>query len=672
MNARQRWSSFVINNSFGIITTYDFQELYSERVGIPMNFARKKILMITTILVMVFACLAIGFISMSQTVYAADYDLWVGGEQVTDANMSDIFGDGKASYDPSTKTLTLAYDPKEEMIFTTQEVDGIKSVLYSRLDKLTITGTAMLLASAKDIYGIYATGDIKITEAEDGDTLLNALGGKSSVGIFAHNIEVINAEAGAAGSESFYATNNIIFGKGSKVDASSKDNNPALVHDAIYAENKIIIQDGFINVLAETNGNEAAAMRAGAGIELSDSVYIETPAGGAISSDGKTIMNGNTIAKQINLLPKKNISKASVFGIQHKTYTGKTITQNIEVIYTDDDKSMILEKGRDYEVAYSDNMGPGTAKITITGKGDYMGTKVMTFEIRVNISDAVVAEIDRQVYTGKAIEPKPAVTWGGKTLKEGTDYTLSYKDNNKGGTATITITGIGNFKGEKSVTFEIVDKRALKKAIDSANNTLNATANTPEDIYNTPDHTVYASQEAKDAFREAIKAARKVYDKDSATQTEIDEAKAALDAATKDFINSRQTVTVDRTALEEAIADANSYLNDTADSTEDIDKAKTAYAAAIENAQQVFENEYATQAEIDEALAALNTATEAFNDARQPDTEDSTEPEEDLDDSEMAAQAGTGRTFPIFGHGLRWLVLAIIIAAIVYELRKTR
>ena len=35
------------------------------------------------------------------------YDLWVGGTQVTEDNKGDILGDGKANYDPATKTLTL-------------------------------------------------------------------------------------------------------------------------------------------------------------------------------------------------------------------------------------------------------------------------------------------------------------------------------------------------------------------------------------------------------------------------------------------------------------------------------------------------------------------------------------------------------------------------------------
>ena len=42
------------------------------------------------------------------TAQAANYDLWVGGTQVTDANKGDVLGDGKVSYDPATLTLTLS------------------------------------------------------------------------------------------------------------------------------------------------------------------------------------------------------------------------------------------------------------------------------------------------------------------------------------------------------------------------------------------------------------------------------------------------------------------------------------------------------------------------------------------------------------------------------------
>ena len=72
-----------------------------------------------------------------------------------------------------------------------------------------------------------------------------------------------------------------------------------------------------------------------------------------------------------------------------------------------------------------------------------------------DISKAGVAKIADQTETGKALTPKPTVTFDGKTLVEGTDYTLSYKDNTKAGTATVVITGKGAYTGTKSATFVI-------------------------------------------------------------------------------------------------------------------------------------------------------------------------------------------------------------------------
>ena len=72
----------------------------------------------------------------------------------------------------------------------------------------------------------------------------------------------------------------------------------------------------------------------------------------------------------------------------------------------------------------------------------------------VAAADIELAE-DRYVYSGEAIEPKIKVHSGGKRLTEGTDYTVSYKDNVYVGTAKLTIKGKGYFSGTKTVDFAI-------------------------------------------------------------------------------------------------------------------------------------------------------------------------------------------------------------------------
>ena len=73
-----------------------------------------------------------------------------------------------------------------------------------------------------------------------------------------------------------------------------------------------------------------------------------------------------------------------------------------------------------------------------------------------DISQASVASIGTQAYTGKAVKPKPSVWWGSEKLVAGTHYTLSYANNVKAGTATVTIHGKGTYVGSKCVSFKIL------------------------------------------------------------------------------------------------------------------------------------------------------------------------------------------------------------------------
>ena len=72
-----------------------------------------------------------------------------------------------------------------------------------------------------------------------------------------------------------------------------------------------------------------------------------------------------------------------------------------------------------------------------------------------DISSAMIGTIASQPYTGSAITPDPEVKDGTATLEKGKDYTVSYDKNTNAGTATLTITGTGNYKGTNSKNFTI-------------------------------------------------------------------------------------------------------------------------------------------------------------------------------------------------------------------------
>ena len=82
---------------------------------------------------------------------------------------------------------------------------------------------------------------------------------------------------------------------------------------------------------------------------------------------------------------------------------------------------------------------------------------------RISISKAsVTLSTSTYAYDGKAKKPGVTVKLNGKTLKNGTDYTVSYSSNTKVGTATVKITGKGNYAGSVSKTYSI--KNNFKKA----------------------------------------------------------------------------------------------------------------------------------------------------------------------------------------------------------------
>ena len=72
-----------------------------------------------------------------------------------------------------------------------------------------------------------------------------------------------------------------------------------------------------------------------------------------------------------------------------------------------------------------------------------------------SIQDSAVTGIEDKTYTGEALTQSPVVVLNKVTLKEGTDYELTYGNNINAGTATVTINGIGRYQSSISRTFTI-------------------------------------------------------------------------------------------------------------------------------------------------------------------------------------------------------------------------
>ncbi len=124
-----------------------------------------------------------------------------------------------------------------------------------------------------------------------------------------------------------------------------------------------------------------------------------------------------------------------------------------------------------------------TTQTSYTGKFDYWqysssgtvdgitGRVDMNFFYGTDIANASIAAIPNQTYSGKKVQPAIEATYKNQPLVAGVDYSVSFTDNKKIGTATATITGKGIFFGTQTLTFKIMPQqmstvKAKKKSTD--------------------------------------------------------------------------------------------------------------------------------------------------------------------------------------------------------------
>ena len=155
---------------------------------------------------------------------------------------------------------------------------------------------------------------------------------------------------------------------------------------------------------------------------------------------------------EIPALSRISISKASVtLSTSTYAYDGKAKKPGVTVKLN----GKTLKNSTDYTVSYSNNTKVGTATVKITGKGNYTGSVSKTYSIKNDFKKATISGISNKSYTGKNITQSITVKYNGKTLKKGTDYTVSYSNNKNIGTATVKIAGKGSYTGTITKTFKI-------------------------------------------------------------------------------------------------------------------------------------------------------------------------------------------------------------------------
>lgn len=211
---------------------------------------------------------------------------------------------------------------------------------------------------------------------------------------------------------------------------------------------------------------------------------------GSIVIKGKKNFAG-TITRQFDIKQQDlgNLS-VSATDVVWKNEAGIIETSQVTV---KDVNGKALVAGTDYKVTFAyeykttlangTNKNPGTTvgkndvipaetviRVTIApagSSGNYTGKAVTLIRLcKKSIASAKV-KVNQQTYTGSEVQPgmdQMTVTLGKDTLKAGDYEIIGYENNIKKGTAKVTIRGIGNYGGTKTVTFKIVQKSFDLKA----------------------------------------------------------------------------------------------------------------------------------------------------------------------------------------------------------------
>ena len=171
----------------------------------------------------------------------------------------------------------------------------------------------------------------------------------------------------------------------------------------------------------------------------------------------------DSVSKDVKIVVSKKSLNNGLLTLSETSYVYDGTYKKPAATVTFDGK--VLQAGKDYTISYRNNLNVGVATVIATGMGDYTGYTSKNFTITKRaMAGGTVSVASSVSFTGSNITPSITVKVAGRTLTNGTDYTVSYSNNKNVGTSNVYVYGKGNYSGSLSAKFDIVPaKQQIQK-----------------------------------------------------------------------------------------------------------------------------------------------------------------------------------------------------------------
>ncbi len=325
------------------------------------------------------------------------------------------------------------------------------SLILQNDAKLTATGGENPNYSANssrpsyvnDSYGAYIKGDITVT-----DSVLTATGGLSTkaVGLYNGGTVTLNGMNSRLTASADDYHQNAYYYNGSPCSYGAMNGDDINPGGAYTANGGILLLQGQTGAMGYKTDNTmtAGTIIAGSSRDGSDAASMSGSADFSTLADSKYVKaDGNTVYVTI---------KDWTYGDAASTPTYSTLTGEPTVLWTGTTRA---------GASYSSDTVPtdaGSYTVTVTYPGGQTGSADFTVHPRSINSCVVTLDNSVLTYNGLKQTKGMTVTYNGTKQVEGVDYTVTGNKQTNVGTHTITVTGIGNVEGTKTVYFTIYKK----------------------------------------------------------------------------------------------------------------------------------------------------------------------------------------------------------------------